>query len=251
MSRSPTREEIVELQKTLYTSRNPTRRWLHVTRRVWIEAAIARLGPGATALEVGPGSGVYLPRLARSYGSVTASDIADAHIEHLDPLFPEVKIVRDDITATALQTEAFDLILCSEVVEHIAESKAAIRGMWSLLRPGGVLVLSTPQRFSPLELASKIAFLPGVVQIVRWVYREPILPQGHINLMTRATVRSQLESSGFHIEAEHFTGLYLPMIAEFTGSLGLWLAKVIESALRGTPLQGLLWTQYYVARKPK
>lgn len=250
MSSGPTREEIVELQETLYTSKNPTRRWLHVTRREWIEAVLRDSGPGVRALEVGPGSGVYLPTLAAHFESVTASDVAAAHLEHLSPLFPDVRVVRDDITSSTLDAGSFDLILCSEVVEHIPDSAAAIRGMYSLLRPGGTLVLSTPQRYSPLELASKVAFLPGVVQLVRWVYQEPVLKQGHINLMTRATVRAQLKGAGFQLEREHFTGVYMPIVAEFTGGIGLGLAKAVERVLPGTPLQGLLWTQYYLARKP-
>ncbi len=251
MSSAPTREEIVALQQTLYSSKNPTRRWLHLTRKAWIEAALRDAGPGHAALEVGPGSGVYLPALAAHFESVTASDISEAHLEYLAPLFPDVTIMRDDITSSALEPGSFDLILCSEVVEHIPDSAAAIRGMYALLRPGGALVLSTPQRYSPLELASKIAFLPGVVQVVRWVYGEPVLEQGHINLMTRTTVRAQLEAAGFRVERENFTGVYLPLVAEFTGGIGLRLAKAIEQMLPGTVLQGLLWTQYYAARKPE
>ena len=74
----------------------------------------------------------------------------------------------DDITASRLPDDrSFDVVLCSEVVEHIPDSAAALRAMHDLLKPGGTLVLSTPQRHSPLELAGRIAFLPGVVQLVR------------------------------------------------------------------------------------
>lgn len=251
MSEEPTRAEIVALQETLYTSRNPTRRWLHLTRKSWIDAAVASMGPGQAALEVGPGSGVYLTTLSTHFDTVTASDIEEAHLEHLAPRFANVTITRDDITASGLRPRSFDLILCSEVVEHIPDSAAAIRGMFTLLRPGGTLILSTPQRFSPLELASKIAFLPGIVQLVRWIYREPILKQGHINLMTRGVVRAQLQAAGFAISQEHFTGVYLPLVAEFTGRAGLSLAEFLERRLSGTPLQWLLWTQYYVATRPE
>jgi 2-polyprenyl-3-methyl-5-hydroxy-6-metoxy-1,4-benzoquinol methylase len=250
MSNEPTREEIVALQNTLYTSRNPTRRWLHRTRKAWIEAAIAEAGPGAAALEVGPGSGVYLPTLQKHFRAVTASDIQPAHLEHIEPLVPNVTLARDDIVHSRLPPESFDFVLCSEVVEHIPDSAAALCGMFKLLRPGGRLLLSTPQRFSPLELASKVAFLPGVVQIVRIIYREPILKQGHINLMTRGAIRAQLEAAGFQIDDEHFSGVYLPLIAEFSGRAGLSLATKLERLLPGSPLQWTLWTQYYSARKP-
>ncbi len=75
MTDSPSAEDLVALQDTLYDSRNPTRRWLHRSRRAYIEEAIEAAGPGQSALEVGPGSGVYLPALQRSFVEVTAADI--------------------------------------------------------------------------------------------------------------------------------------------------------------------------------
>lgn len=248
MRRRPSPAELVELQETLYASRNPTRRWLHQSRRQWIEEAVRGAGPGGSALEVGPGSGVYLPVLEGSFDTVTAVDIEPAHLQHLEPGFPRVRFVRDDITAPTRLDSGFDLILCSEVVEHVRDSAAALAGMASLLRPGGLLVLSTPQRYSPLEVASKIAFLPGIVSVVRAIYREPVLEQGHINLMTRRTVRRQLAAAGFVVEREHLCGVYLPLVAEFGGRPGLGIARSLEGPLRSSRLSWALWTQCYVAR---
>ena len=247
---APSPQDLVDLQKTLYDSRNPTRRWLHLTRKSWVEEQIRQAGPGERALEVGPGSGVYLPVLEESFGQVTATDVELAHLADLSSRFQGVELVRDDITSSRLEPGRFDLILCSEVVEHIPDSHQAMRGMFELLRPGGILILSTPQRFSPLELASKVAFLPGIIEIVRLVYREPVLRQGHINLMTREEVRRQLESAGFRIGLEHFTGLYIPILAEFGGESGLRITRKVENLLLESPLQWLLWTQYYLAEKP-
>ncbi len=250
MSRDPTPEQLVELQETLYTSRNPTRRWLHVSRKLWIEDAIRSAGHGDRALEVGPGSGIYLPALSESFSSVTAVDVESAHLTHLRPLHPSVEFVQADITNPIELEGPFDLVLCSEVVEHIRDSRGAIAAMADLLRPGGVLVLSTPQRYSTLELASKVAFLPGVVQVVRAVYREPVLEQGHINLMTRRTLRRQLAEAGLRVEREHLSGVYVPLLAEFTGRLGLRIARGLEPLIRRSALSGLLWTQYSVSVRP-
>ncbi len=249
-AKAPSRQDLVDLQNTLYSSKNPIRRWLHLTRKSWVEEQIRRTGPGMRALEVGPGSGVYLPVLEESFSQVVATDVELAHLSDLGPRFPSVDLVWDDITSSGLEPGSYDLILCSEVVEHIADSAIAIRGMFELLRPGGILVLSTPQRFSPLELASKVAFLPGIVEIVRFFYREPVLKQGHINLMSRCEVRRQLENAGFRIGLEHFSGMYVPILAEFGGELGLRIARRLEGLIGGSPLQWLLWTQYYVSEKP-
>ena len=115
--------------------------------------------------------------------------------------------------------------------------------MHRLLRPGGFLLLSTPQRYSPLELTAKIAFLPGFIQLVRWIYREPIIETGHINLMIAPQVVDQLETSGFKIIESDKTCLYLPLIAEFMGSTGLRVEKWLERIFKDSALDHILWTQ--------
>jgi ubiquinone/menaquinone biosynthesis C-methylase UbiE len=203
------------------------------------------------ALEVGPGSGIYLKTLSEAYREVVAIDVEDAYLRHLRPLADQVhnlELQVDDITCSKLPSGCFDLILCSEVIEHIADSQSAIREMRRLLKPGGMLVLSTPQRFSTLELAATIAFLPGIIDIVRLIYREPILETGHINLMTERQVSRQLEEAGFVVRRRYKSGLYLPLVAEFMGESGLAAEQWLESKLRGSWFDGVLWTQYYVAQ---
>lgn len=246
---------LLDLQHTLYASRNPTRRWLHCTRRDWIVSALRRYGakrPG-NSLEIGPGSGVYLPVLADTFASVTAADIERTFLQQAQAIAatrPNVTVKVDDITRSELNPRSFDLILCTEVVEHIADSAGAIRRMRELLAPGGYLVLSTPQRYSPLELTARVAFLPGVIDLVRLIYREPILETGHINLLTARQAERQLEQAGFSIIEGFKSGLYLPLVAEFAGEWGLRLEQRLEARLRGTRLDWLLWTQYYVAQAP-
>jgi SAM-dependent methyltransferase len=248
--------ELVALQETLYTSSNATRRWLHCSRRDWIFEALRRYAPSSPsrALEIGPGSGVYLPLMAKLFSEVVATDIEAAFLKHSEFLrqaHSNLTLEIDDITNSKLPAHSFDLILCTEVVEHITESSAAIAGMRRLLKPGGVLILSTPQRYSPLELTAKIAFLPGIIQIVRRIYAEPILETGHINLMTAGEVEHQLKNAGFSIFERFKTGMYLPIIAEFFGNTGLKLEKWLETHLRGTLADGVLWTQYYISHAPK
>lgn len=245
--------ELVALQETLYRSTNPTRRWLHCTRRDWIIDALRRAGAPTRqrALEVGPGSGVYLPTLSNLFKEVVASDIEHAYLKHASPLrarLPNLQLLEDDICNSAMPPHSFDLILCTEVIEHIRDSAAALAGMHRLLKPGGVLVLSTPQRYSPLELTARVAFLPGVIQLVRAIYREPILETGHINLMTAGTVRRQLSDAGFTLERKHQSGMYIPLLAEFGGALALRVEQMLERQLRGSVAGGLLWTQYHIAR---
>jgi 2-polyprenyl-3-methyl-5-hydroxy-6-metoxy-1,4-benzoquinol methylase len=245
--------ELIELLRTLYTSRNPTRRWLHNTRREWIESALRRVASGqprGRALEVGPGAGLYLPSLVGLYDEVWASDVEPQYLKHLEPQArecPNLVLRADDITASGLELSSFDLVLCSEVIEHIATPRAALDTIHRLLRPGGTLVLSTPQPNSPLELASKVAFLPGVIGVVRRIYREPILPTGHISLMPSRRLETEFARAGFRVLERHKCGLYVPLFAEFGGRFALGIERRLERRLGGTRLDWLLWTQCYVA----
>jgi SAM-dependent methyltransferase len=246
--------ELLALQETLYTSRNPTRRWLHLARRERIERLLRRAaaaGPTDRALEVGPGSGVYLPLLADLFGEVLAADVEPAFLEQARRLresHRNLVPVADDITDTRLEPRSCDVVLCSEVIEHIRDSPAALAGIHRVLRPGGHLVLSTPQPLSPLELLGRVAFLPGVIQVVRRIYREPILATGHVNLVPARELRLQLAGAGFRIVDSFRSGVYLPLVAEFGGRAGLRLEQWLERRLAGGRLDRLLWTQYYLAK---
>jgi 2-polyprenyl-3-methyl-5-hydroxy-6-metoxy-1,4-benzoquinol methylase len=249
----PSKQQLVALQETLYTSKNPTRRWLHCSRRDWIFNALQRYSSLShqSALEVGPGSGLYLPTLSNLFNEVIACDIEKTYLEHASDLLPSysnLQLLVDDMTASQQASKHFDLILCTEVIEHNTESDLMLAEMHRLLKPNGILILSTPQRYSPLELTAKIAFLPGIINIVRWIYREPILKTGHINLMTEKTVKQQLQTAGFSLLEQHKTGLYLPLIAELMGNTALRLEQWLENRIYQSRLDGLLWTQYYIAQ---
>ena len=88
-----------------------------------------------------------------------------------------------------------------------------------------------------------------MIELVRLIYQEPILKTGHINLMTEKTVTHQLQTAGFTIKESHKTGMYLPLIAELTGNIGLRIEQWLEDKLRNGWLDALLWTQYYIAQK--
>jgi 2-polyprenyl-3-methyl-5-hydroxy-6-metoxy-1,4-benzoquinol methylase len=243
---------LLELQNTLYTSKNPTRRWLHCSRRDWILDAIARHcdSESECALEIGPGSGIYLPAVAELFSRVVASDIEPEFLSQASLYsgkYPNISVSRDDITNSQFLNQSFDLVLCTEVIEHIANSVAALTEMHRILRIGGRLILSTPQKYSTLEMACKVAFLPGIIQIVRRVYQEPILETGHINLLTEREVERQLRHAGFDIIEHHVGGLYLPVIAELFGDRGRDLAIRCEGMMKRVGATGMLWTQFYVA----
>ncbi|MGD0289858.1 MAG: methyltransferase domain-containing protein [Candidatus Binataceae bacterium] len=247
-----TKSELLPLLETLYESSNPTRRWLHCSRRDWIvgklrECARERRG---RAIEIGFGAGIYLPALAEAFAEVVASDLDQAHLDHARSIaakYPNIELVRDDILDSRLPAHSFNLALCSEVIEHISGTERVLAGIHRLLKSGGTLLLSTPQRWSLMEMAAKIAFLPGIVQIVRRIYGEAVFDMEHTNLMTARETERQLNRAGFRIRERYKSGMYIPLVAEFAGERGRSFEEWVERRVRGHALDSMLWTQYYVA----
>ena len=244
----------VVAQATLYSSRNPTRRWLHVSRREWVLNAVRDYTENrySRALEVGPGAGIYLPSLGSSYERVTAFDRERVFLKHARTLatqHPNLELVVGNIAECGMRTGAFQLILCSEVIEHVADPRSALQELHRLLAPEGVLILTTPQRFSLLEQLSRIAYLPGAIRLARWVYDEPVWDDGHVSLMTEGELRHRLDEAGFAVVEQRKMGVYIPLVAEFGRAPALRLAKRLERRMQSGRLDWLLWTQCYVLRK--
>ena len=147
------KNDLLHHQQTLYNSKNPTRRWLHCTRRDWIISAINKYAgkKNIVSLEIGPGSGVYLPALSKISKKVTALDIEMQYLNNaliLQKEYGNIEIMTSDILHNTIPDKTYDLILCSEVIEHIKEAPKAIKEIYRILKPGGIFILSTPQKFS-------------------------------------------------------------------------------------------------------
>lgn len=248
-------DDIVTLQKTLYTSRNPVRRWLHTSRRDAVLDAVcaAPVPRHERALEVGPGSGVYLPTLCNRFASVTAIDVEPAHISALAELKRSHGNL--DLCVTDLcnheWTAKFDLVLCSEVIEHVPNPGAFMAGLARAVDDGGILVLSTPQPWSLMEVAAAVALSPAVIWLPKLIYREPVLPTGHISVQSRRRIRELLEANGLTTIRSDYLGLYMPVLAEFGGQSAVRILDTLERTIKRVGPIGLLWTQLHVARKQR
>ena len=95
-----------------------------------------------TILDVGTGK-TALPHLMRNCGFlVTATDnIKDYWSSGM--VNRHYHVINDDIRRTALP-EKYDVITCISVLEHIQEHREAMKSMYSLLNPGGILILTCP-----------------------------------------------------------------------------------------------------------
>ena len=235
----------IYFQSNLYDSENPSRNWLHGARRDWVLNAIfAYAKKGSSVLEVGVGCGIYTRDLAK-IGPVTGIDVNPDFVAAANRI-PNVSASIADVQNIDY-CERFDLGVCSEVIEHIPNSAVALYNIRSALKPGGVLILTTPNAYSTMELFARLLSIKPLAKLASLIYKEPVDDLGHINRLTRRQLETQIKDAGFTIIKTQNVALYLPVLAEFCGKPGRNIAKKLANGFADRPLlKSLLWTQCYV-----
>jgi len=121
-----------------------------------------------TALDMGCGAGLVAEPLARLGASVTAVDAAPENIGAARAHAADMGLAIDYRTGTveAVAGQSFDLVVSFEVIEHVVDPAAFVAGLADVLAPGGLLLLSTPNR-TPLSRLAIIAVGEGIGAIPR------------------------------------------------------------------------------------
>lgn len=145
------------------------------------------LAAGGRMLEIGPGHGLMTYLALRDFGltAAVAWDLSPVSIEHTRAAlamlgFDKVEFRVSDLMDATNLTETFDIVVLSEVLEHMEDPKAAMRAVRPLLGKTGLVFINVPIN-SPSP--------------------------DHLYLMqTPDDARALLTQTGFTIAAEQFFG---------------------------------------------
>jgi 2-polyprenyl-3-methyl-5-hydroxy-6-metoxy-1,4-benzoquinol methylase len=101
---------------------------------------------------------------------------------------------------------SIDLIFAGEVIEHLIDTDTFIHELYRCLKPGGFLLITTPNLVS---IENRLRILFGVYPV--WVdYR--LQGSGHVRTYTPSVLRKQLRAFGFKIRKT--TGNWVPLIPQ-------------------------------------
>lgn len=99
-----------------------------------------------SVLDAGCGPGELLLSLRGARGGIgrfVGADMATETLARNRRAMPWAEFVELDLVAGPLP-EAFDLVLCCEVLEHVSERARAFANLAAMVRPGGALLVSCP-----------------------------------------------------------------------------------------------------------
>lgn len=143
---------------------------------------------GKSALDVGCGAGLLAEPLARLGATVTAVDAAaelvDVAREHAAGQGLEIDYRHAAVEDLGGQ---FDLVTSMEVIEHVADPQAFLMSLAARLAPGGLMILSTPNRTGRSRLLM-ITIAEGIGQIPKGTHDHGkfITPEEMKVMMTNA-----------------------------------------------------------------
>jgi SAM-dependent methyltransferase len=130
-------------------------------------------------LEAGCGEGYGADMVAGVTERVVALDYDAQAIAHVGSRYPRVAAVRTNLVALPLRDSCADTVVSLQVIEHLWEQGRFLRECRRVLRPGGTLLLSTPNR---------ITFSPG---------RETPLNPFHTRELSAAELACLVADAGF------------------------------------------------------
>jgi ubiquinone/menaquinone biosynthesis C-methylase UbiE len=147
--------------------------------------------PGDLVLDVGCGEGAFADAIAGLDAVPICLEVADEPLRRLRERFPHLTDVR---RATAgeplpLDDEEVDAVWAGEVVEHVVDVGAFLSELRRVLKPGGPLVLTTPDHNR--ALLARFAANPHL-------FDEHFSPYAdHLRFFSHRTLDMALEDAGF------------------------------------------------------
>jgi SAM-dependent methyltransferase len=201
-------------------------------------------------LENGCGVGMYVEKLQPYGGTIIGLeyDFDRAAIAHRE----SEQIVNAAGEYLPFPPDRFDLILSHEVIEHVADDRAAIAEMVRALRPGGRLTLFCPNRGYPFETHGiywRGEYVFGNIPLINWLprrWRDRLAP--HVRVYTRRDLENLFAGLPVRfVQRTIIFGAYDNIIARF-GPLGRVLRGLLQF-LEQTPLRILGLSHFWVVEK--
>jgi len=140
---------------------------------------------GDRALDLGCGDGTFTAALARAGAKPVGVEVAEAALRRARAAHPEIRFLFAALDGPLpLDDGAFDVVWASEVIEHVGDTARWLSEVRRVLRPGGRLLLTTPNH-------PRLAILFCGLER----YAEPL--SDHLHLYTRRSLRRLLKEFGF------------------------------------------------------
>jgi 2-polyprenyl-3-methyl-5-hydroxy-6-metoxy-1,4-benzoquinol methylase len=169
--------------------------WVRSTHYINIakNLALQHTESGMSVFDIGPGKGTILHMLYAKFGANIKLSALDRHPKVLENLPKNTSLIQMNlwdflnyemgVKEFPIRDESFDLVVLTEVIEHVIFPQILVSEIARILRPNGLLIISTPNIHM---LGNRLAMLIGKNKIFPKVGAEGFIskinyhPYGHV-----------------------------------------------------------------------
>jgi SAM-dependent methyltransferase len=200
--------------------------------------------PCESFLDAGCGDGRYLRALeAELPDRIAGVDISERILETARVAIPQAALRQGNLESLPFDDASFEVVLCTQVIEHVLDAAAGVAELARVLKPGGRLVISTDNE---QNVVTRVLNAPrtGAVRILRLGgtrgrIESPATPY------TRASFRTLLEGAGLVVS--RLETFRFQLMWPFGGTPAQRFLNRVDAVL---PAHGVGDIVVAVARKP-
>jgi len=196
-----------------YEYREATHEVSHGYLKPCVDKLVGQIPAGAQVLDLGCGNGSFISLYRDRGWHLHGTDFSSTGIEIAKQNFPDIDFILADASSPAgdiaERVGLVDLIISTEVIEHLYNPRGFLKNAYDLLKPGGLFVVTTPYHGYLKNLMLAVTGSMDKHYTVLWDH-------GHIKFWSPATLSQALTESGFRdlkmVGAGRLPGLWKSMV---------------------------------------
>jgi ubiquinone/menaquinone biosynthesis C-methylase UbiE len=172
-------------------------------REVALDGIKSKLaGQGCLYLDMGCSSGYMLEDVLKDFPSVaaTGADYFSAGLLQCHKRLPGVPLFQVDLANCQFSDNLFDAVTCLNVLEHIQQDISALKHLFRIIKPGGILVVTVPMGRNLFDLYDEVHY--------------------HVRRYEMKELKNKIISSGFEILKSNYFGVLIYP--------GFYLTKIVN-----------------------
>jgi ubiquinone/menaquinone biosynthesis C-methylase UbiE len=200
-------------------------------RRVRLVDSMGTFG-GGRLLDIGCGNGAQTVRWLDRFDAVVGLDVVAEHLHVFDAVLATTpgqacttRLYDGD--RMPFEAASFDAAVSIETLEHVADEARTLREVHRVLRPGGLLMISVPNKWWIFEThGARLPLLPwNRVPFFSWLPAPLHQRWARARIYTRSGIEALLRRHGFEVESSRY--LAAPMDAARPAALARLLRATV------------------------
>jgi len=206
-----------------HTKRIIEGRWQFISKE--IRRQFEKTNRDLALIDIGCGDGVNLELLTKIKGlNITAVDYNRIRTERLRKRFTDIKIIHADIFTHPFNTK-FDIVLMSQVLEHIENDYEALVKVRGMLRRQGILILGVPNEGCLMAQLRNRIIQPCISKTT-----------DHVNFYTKRQIVNLIREAGYTVQSIYYEGFFFPHLRlnQLINSykVGYYITKILGKIFR-------------------